>query len=110
MANPTSIAGIPAVLVASTSEQSVMLETNREYTLAHDGENASGVADTATIYLAFQSASVDADASEGASKFKLLGGRSVVLGPGLDTVKFKVAAGAPTFSVSPGPEISPLSR
>lgn len=91
----------PAVLAASTEEQTITLEEDREYTLAHDGEDATGAEDTHTIYLSFGGA-VDADAGEGADKAKLKDGRVFLIGPGISILKFKCAAGAPTFSIAPG--------
>jgi hypothetical protein len=108
-ANPTSTGGtrkIPdyktQVLVASTSEGSVILNPDLEYILMHDGEDNTGASDSNTIYLSF-SGSVDADASEGSDKAKLIETRSFPVGPGLSLMKFKTAAGGPTFTVIPGP-------
>lgn len=104
MANPSAIDGGVAVLVAGTGQAQVALNPDREYTVVHDGEDAAGAGDTNTIYLATDG-NVDADASEGADKFKLKNGRAAVIGPGKEVLKFKCAAGAPTFSVDPGPRL-----
>lgn len=109
MANPETIAGELAVLVAGTAAASVALDARREYTFAHDGEDANGDSDVNTIYLA-TAAEATATAAEGLDKFKLLAGRSVVIGPGVGTCHFKVAAGAPTMSVAPSPLIHPSLR
>ncbi len=106
MGNPTRIDGELAVLVAGTTEKSVALNVKREYTLAHDSEDAAGDAATNTIYLATDDGSTVADATAGKNKFKLLAGRSVVIGPDVSAIKFRTAAGAPTFSVSPSPAVN----
>lgn len=109
MGNPTSINGGLAVVEAATAERSVLLDATREYTLAHDGETVAGVADTNTIYLSTDS-TVTPAAGSGSGKFKLLAGRSVVVGPHVAVLRFKTASGAPTMSVSPSAPISPLLR
>ncbi len=108
--NPEAIGSQLAVVAASTAEQSVKLDPAREYSLAHDGQDAQGYEDTATIYLATDAGSVVPNAAEGLNKFKLLAGRAVVVGPHVSVLKFRTAAGAPTFSVSPSPAINPLLR
>lgn len=102
MPNPTSLTDKPAVLQATTTEDSVQLQSDREYSIGHDGEQNDGTADSNTIYLSFV-ADVDADESEGADKAKLISGRSLVVGPGVAVLKFATEAGSPTMTVVPGP-------
>lgn len=101
MPNPATIDGLPAVLVANETVQSVRLNGDREYSVAHDGETRAGAADTATVYLAIGD---DASASpeEGPNRVKLIAGRSVSLPPNTEVLTFVAASGgAPTFSVVP---------
>jgi len=100
MVNPTELDELPAVLAASTTEQTIALSTQRRYTFLHDGEDVSAAPDSATIYLAYYS-TVDADASEGGNKAKLKGDRIIEVGPGISSVRFKTSAGAPTMTVLP---------
>lgn len=103
MANPDDLTDVAlAVLEVTTSEQEVILDPRREYTLSHDGENTSGAEDTNTIYLATEG-DVVADANEGEDKYKLKNGRFTTVGPDKTVLKFASASGSPTMSVSAGP-------
>ncbi len=105
MANPTSIAGVPAVIVVNPAGGNVTIDPLREYTLKHDGEATDGTASTDIIYLSLALA-VDADGSEGADKAKLCAGDVIVLGPGLTTINFATAAGdEATMTVIPSPRL-----
>lgn len=109
MSNPTTMvpaAGAvptPAVIVTGVVEVLLTLDPRREYTIAHDGETNGGVADSNNVYLA-TATGVTASSAEGANKAKLLPGRTIVVGPGVDTLALKTAAGAPTVTVVPGPD------
>jgi len=104
MANPDSV-GLtdykPAVVLASGTEDSVSLERHKRYHLYHDGEDASGNACTQTIYLRCNADTVDADTSEGANKAKLKSGGNLTIGPGVDTLYFKMASEDCTFTIIP---------
>jgi len=99
MANPTEIDLDPAVVLATTTEQAIILHSDREYDLQHDGEDETGAASVVTIYLAVGSGSVDADSSEGSNKAKLLNGRFLTIGPGVRILKFKTGSGKATFTI-----------
>jgi hypothetical protein len=102
MANPTSVSGRnPAVLLAGTTQESVTLKEIITYTLSHDGEDDSGVAQTSTVYLAFGD-DVTATPAEGENKLKLRNGMTVEINK-TTTLNFKVASGANpvTFSIIP---------
>ena len=106
MANPASMSDHPAVILTSTTEFSLILDPDREYTLYHDGETDAGVASALPIYLSF-SAAVDNDESEGDDKAKLMSARTLVIGPGVPVlyVQLKAAAATtPTFTIVPGPK------
>lgn len=100
MGNPSSISNKPAVLKATTSLQSVDLDGNREYSLGHDGEDDTGGSDENTIYLGFDTVGT-ANETEGSDKAKLISGRSIVIGPGVDKLYFQTETGTPTFTVVP---------
>lgn len=104
MSNPSSVDGLPAVIVTGTGEVTVSLNQDREYTIAHRGQDASGGADTATIYLAVDAAT-DADASEGANKAILKSGEALSLCGGVNVLRLKTASGAPTVNIIPGPRL-----
>ena len=104
MSNPNAVDGGLAVLEAATTERSVALNRYREYTLRHDGEDATGSPNSSTVYLALNQAP-SPDAAAGEDRFKLLAGSVVVIGPGVTTLRFRTASGAPTISVSAGPMI-----
>lgn len=90
----------PAVVAASVSPDTVELNPLLAYSFAHDGEDATGAPDENTIYLAFGD-TVEADASTGTNKAKLLAGRALPIRRGVKQVRFATAAGAPTFTVVP---------
>ena len=100
MANPTQIDDKPVVLEVTTVESSIVLDPDRDYTCVHSGEDTSGNPVTNTAYLS-SSAGVDADASEGDDKAKLLDGGSITVGPGWKALYFATEAGAPTMTVVP---------
>lgn len=114
MANPDSlVSGQLAVLVSSTAEQTIPVSVNRNHTLYHHGEDASGVADTEPIYFACvdptvagmsnpAASYVSPNYQPGGNKFILKSGTSVILRAGFTHIKFRTAAGAPVFGVSPG--------
>lgn len=105
MANPTSMIGGVANLAAGTSEQSITLDPQREYSLGHNGVDSAGSADTNTIFLSLGSAVV-ASYAAGEDKFPLLSGSSVIVGPGVSVIRFKTASGAPTFRIAAGARLS----
>ncbi len=105
MANPTSIAGVQAVLVANPAGGNVTIDPLREYTLKHDGEATDGTASTDIIYLSTNLA-VDPDGSEGEDKAKLCAGDVIVLGPDRTVIRFQTAAGdEATMTVIPSPRL-----
>ncbi len=105
MANPTSIAGVQAVLVANPAGGNVTIDPLREYTLKHDGEATDGTASTDIIYLSTDLA-VDPDGSEGADKAKLCAGDVIVIGPNRTVIRFATAAGdEATMTVIPSPRL-----
>lgn len=102
MANPTSIDNKPALLAASTTTAEIAINGNRSYTLIHESLTEAGAADTNTVFFSAGAAAVDADQSSAAEKFTLPDGASRTIGPGVNSLKFATAAGAPTFVVLPG--------
>jgi len=91
MANPTSIAGVPAVFTVDAAGGLFTVDVDREYTLKHDGENSAGTASTHIIYLSLNTPAPP-DGAEGADKAKLCAGDVLVLGPGIDTIRYDCAA------------------
>lgn len=105
MANPTSIAGIPAVIRVLPAGGSITTDVDREYTLKHDGENVTGAHSTDIIYLSLAAAVVP-DGNEGADKAKLCSGDVIVVGPGVTTINFACAAAdEATMTMIPGPRV-----
>lgn len=100
MANPSSLTGNPAVLEATTTGQSVDLQPGRIYTLVHNGYTTGGSASTSPIFCSFDSEPA-ADLAAEEHKFPLFTNRSIRIGPGVSTLYFKTAIGAPTFTVMP---------
>lgn len=103
MANPTSIEGLNAVLEATTTQQEILLQSDREYTLRHLGQDTGGSPATEAIYVGLNSSTSDADNSEGASKIVLKNGSDETFGPGVTQIAFKTSSGSPTFAISPWP-------
>ncbi len=101
MANPTSIDNGFATIAASTSLQSLALNPLREYSLAHNGKDASGSDAAGLVVLSTEAAPV-ADWSEGSGRLQLPDGRSVTVGPGISQLYYVSAAGAPTIAVIAG--------
>ena len=99
MANPTTVTNQMAVLVAGTSAASVTLDPARQHRVRHLAIDNTGNPDTNTIYFA-DDADPDADSSEGGNKLLLKSGADADLPLGIQTLKFKTAAGAPIFQVT----------
>lgn len=111
MANPTTMRRDKgthhmAEMVASGAAQSILLDPDRRYSVAHLGLNVTPVADTATIYLSFLGADEDniADATvtnAGGDKLAtLLSGWALELPPGLSFFSF-ISTAAPRFLILP---------
>ena len=100
MPNPTSAAASTlTVVVATTSDASISLDSRSAYLVQHNGLNASGSASTGVVYLS-GSSTVTATAAEGSDKFILLSQTAILVGPGLSTLGFKTASGEVTISLS----------
>ena len=93
----------PYVVGASTTEGTITLDRDREYTIKHNGLNASGSA-TDPIFFAYDEA-VTASWAQDDNKFGLNANELVSIGPGCETLHYKTAAGTPTFSLIPGPKL-----
>lgn len=100
MANPSSVSEKPAILEATTTQDTVALDPWRRYSLSHNQVNTAGAGATQTIYLA-TAADVTASADSGADKAALIDIRTLVIGPGVSVLRFKTAAGSPTFTIVP---------
>jgi len=87
------------VQAASTTWQYISLDPALRYNAVHDGEAVDGSTDNNTIYLG-SGQQVTADGSAESGKYKLKTGGGINIGPGLSTLHFATAAGAPTFSIS----------
>jgi hypothetical protein len=91
MANPTSVAGIPAVITVDAAGGYFAVDVDREYTLKHDGENSAGTASTHIIYISINTPAPP-DGVEGADKAKLCAGDVIVIGPGISQIRYDCAA------------------
>lgn len=105
MANETTMSNLPVVLEATSSQQTITINPYKWHEIEHFGEDASGSSASDAIYLAFERAgeslTVDADASEGANKWKLRDGKKLLLPPGVGLIAFKTGSGSPTFGINP---------
>lgn len=122
MPNPFKLIDItPVTLVSSSQLQTLLLDGNRSYSIAHDSENRVGASDTTKIYLftctsGFPAGIVlndnesttnllsDLTSGVNTSKIKLTSGRSVSIGPGINTLCYACSGNgttAPTFLVAP---------
>lgn len=100
MANPTSVSGSPAcILTDNAVAVSLAIDAARQYMLSHDGEDAGGNAHTDTVFCAVGTAT--AAVTEGAGKFKLPAGRTLLVGPGQTILSLLSAAKDPTVSILP---------
>ncbi len=100
MANPSSVDNIPCTLVCSicSGMNTVTVNSARAYTLAHDSLNEANVADTNIIYVATSGNPLTTGQANG-NTVKLIGGRSIILGPGVSSINFTSTAGTPTFAL-----------
>ena len=101
MANPDAINDLPATVKVTASGVSLTLDQDREYTLGHDGVDASGVEASSTVYVG-RDAMPTADSSEGSDKAALIAGRAIVIGTGWPRV-FLNSTAEVTVTVLPSP-------
>lgn len=97
----------PAIKAAGTSSPSITVNTRRTYTLIHTGVDAAGAAATGLVCIGINAAPPAADWTEDNNKFPLAAGSAIVVGPYVQLIYLKAAAGAPMVSILPGPEIHP---
>lgn len=103
MANATSIAGVPALLAASTANQSIALDPEREYTVQHLAFDVSGVAAETAIFLGIDATAVASYAAS-ATKAVLQSAKALIVGPNVLALNFITASGTPTFQLIPAPK------
>lgn len=96
---------LPVVLEATTTQQAIAIDPLRWHHVQHCGEDTAGAAAAQTILCTVErnseSLTVDDDASEGANKMKLLDKKDYYLPPGIGSIAFQTASGAPTFQIIP---------
>lgn len=102
MANPTTIDRELCVLLAATIEQSVDLNSAREYTVANLANAEDGSQALTQVYLGTSPGAV-LDGAAGADKFVLAPNRVVVVGPGVAALRFRAQSGTTTLGVAPAP-------
>jgi hypothetical protein len=102
MANPSELrSNIAATIRATPIVQTLLLNGDRSYTFAHDGEDRDGTTSTSKIYLCV-SGNLIKDDTEEVGKIKLLASRSVGVGPGLLNVQYACSGnGNATMLVDP---------
>ena len=100
----TETAGsVPFAIVAATStENNLALNRNRQYTVYHTGLQSDGT--TAALGAVFfrDAATVTASYAAATGKGVLIAGQSMVFGPGLTALYFKTAAASPMLVVNTG--------
>lgn len=109
MANPTTFAAetdMMAVLVASTSQQTITLNPSCSYALYHNSQDnqSTPVSDVNSIFLACNvksstSGTAVATGVEATNKAILLAGGVLTIGPNISALKFICASGTPTFNL-----------
>lgn len=103
MANPTTLnntPATPAVFKVTTTSIDILVDPLRAHTLQHDGEDDSGTVSEFTVYGSTEAA-IDADASEGADKFKLPAGALIQICKGVRTIRLVASSGTVTVSIFP---------
>lgn len=85
----------------SANARTIPADYNRQSTLTHLSIAAAFGADTNNIYVAVLGATPDGGIGE--DKYILQSGKSIVIGPGINKISIKSAAGAPLVGVQYGP-------
>ncbi len=105
MANAvTSLDGDLAVLEVGTSGIEVTLNSDREYTVAHDGVNASEAATAEAVFIGHDDAPT-ADHTSEDDHANLIAGRKLVVGPGQAKMYLITATATVIVTVAPGPKL-----
>jgi hypothetical protein len=89
----------PALIASTTAASSITLNGNIQYQVQHNGIDESGNAQTEYIMLATDDST--AAASSGAGKAILTTTNTILIGPGIETLKFDASANDPTFTILP---------
>ena len=93
-----------ATVAATSTETTLTLEPDREYTIVHTGlQTDASTADSAIIYLYVVTAGITTDLSEEIDKYPLMVDEAVVVGPAISTLFYKTASGSPVFTVLASP-------
>lgn len=103
----TCIGEQPAIKAASTAGPSITVNTARTYTIINTGVDSTGAAATGLVCIGINAMPPAADWTEDNNKFPLPAGSSIVVGPQVQLIYLKAAAGAPMVAILPGPEIRP---
>ena len=90
-----------ANVTASDMPAALPLDSDRSYTLSHNGVDVAGSAATTTIFLSVGTVTASYAAAD--DKIPLMAGTSIVVGPGLSSINFQTTSGSPTFIVLAGP-------
>ncbi len=108
MINPSSLLNdnAPYVYTLHASScsglQTLGLHASRKYTIAHDGLNPVGGADTTVIFVATSGNPIwVSDPNQVVGQVRLTGSRAIEIGPGLQTIRYISLAGQPTFTIVP---------
>lgn len=79
--------------------QTLGLDTDRSYSLAHDGLDHNGNTDTNTIVISVSGINSLSDNKSALYKSRLLNNRPLTVGPGVSTLFFRATNGGPQFTV-----------
>ena len=102
MAPVTAVSDQAAVVETSSTEQTIALDADREYSLTHLGLDVAGNTDTALVFAATKRL-VGADLTPRDDKLILRGLASVSFGPGVGRLGLRTPGGAPLAQLIPGP-------
>ena len=99
--NPTTMVGFGSaqVLTAAGSNSVVTLNPDREYELLHTGLDAGGNVTADEVWGTTDATTPTAD--QGASKFTLISGGRLRVGPGVTTLTLKASANDPLVVIMP---------
>lgn len=91
---------------AGSGIQTLTLDPERKYTLAHDSLAVNGAADTNPIYVATSGNPIAAaNPLFDCKQVRLIAARPMTIGPGLSTIRFASSFGGPMFSLVPNERI-----
>ncbi len=90
---------LPQLLAAGTTAATVTVDVSRWHELVHTGADASNGADTNAVFLAFNGTAATATNAAGTNKLRLSASARELIPPGITSISYICAAGAPVFAL-----------